>query len=101
MLEGALLTCKPRLDHDSVTVSQGAEVTHAYLFIRYFCSLLGDKQAPGFWQELGDAEQRLQSVNMEWGGPENSLPEAFREWAEKASEDLKWILINLGILLNF
>lgn len=49
----------------------------------------------------GDAKQRLQSVNTESGGLENFLPGAFREQAEKASEDLKWILIKLGILLNF
>lgn len=37
---------------------------------------------------------------MELAGWENFLPRAFREKAEKFSEDLKWILINAGVLLN-
>lgn len=37
---------------------------------------------------------------MELAGRENFLPRAFRKKAEKFSEALKWILINVGILLN-
>lgn len=67
MLEGAFLRCKPPLDHGSVTVSHGAEVTRAYLFIRYFCSALGDKQAPVLWQELGrlNSDCKVQTQNRE------------------------------------
>lgn len=39
----SLPQCKSLPDHDGATVTHEAEVTHDYLFIRYFCSVLGDK----------------------------------------------------------